>query len=78
MAPAHRMMKMPRTIPVCEMAEGIASTPAPTIVFSRLIMLEIHDAVPIIPISLRPRRALSIVSLVLETGFPAEGLLLRK
>ena len=33
------------------MASGMASTPAPTIVFSRLITLLIHDACPITPVS---------------------------
>jgi hypothetical protein len=43
-APAHSMTIVPSTIPICDIANGIARTPAPTIVLRRLITLLSHDA----------------------------------
>lgn len=37
------------------MACGMASTPAPTMVFTRLMTLDSHDALPVVPVILRFR-----------------------
>src|SRR3954454_9725975 len=48
-APAHIMTIIPRTMPICDMARGMARTPAPTIVLTRLITLLSHEACPMVP-----------------------------
>ena len=45
------MMTVPSSIPMCDMAKGIASTPAPTIVLTRLMTLLRNDAWPAYPVS---------------------------
>ena len=47
--PAHSITIVPSTIPICDIARGMARTPAPTIVLRRLITLLSHDAWPIVP-----------------------------
>jgi hypothetical protein len=41
----------PNTMPMFDMAWGIARTPAPTMVLTRLITEDIHDALPATPFS---------------------------
>lgn len=45
------MTRIPSSTPMCDIASGIANTPAPTIVLTRLITLESHDACPATPVS---------------------------
>jgi hypothetical protein len=45
-APENTITKMPRAIPNCDIACGMASTPAPRMVFRRFTTLLIHDACP--------------------------------
>jgi len=47
------IIKTPRKMPIWDIAKGIASTPAPTIVLTRLITLLGHDACPAYPVSFR-------------------------
>lgn len=45
------MTKVPSIMPILDMACGMASTPAPTIVLTRLITEDSHDAFPATPFS---------------------------
>lgn len=50
--PAHIMTITPSVIPIFDMACGMASTPAPTIVLTKLTTEETHDAFPAMPFCL--------------------------
>src|SRR5256885_374743 len=60
--PDHRMTIVPSNIPICDIARGMARTPAPMIVLTRLMTLLSHDAWPMTPDTsclLRLRRRLN-------------------
>lgn len=69
-------MMIPSVIPICDMACGIANVPAPTIVFSKLILLLIMEAWPPPALGLGPLLCLSgphFVSIVAPSRGVASG-----
>ena len=52
MRPTHNITTVPSVMPIFDMACGMASTPAPTMVFTRLMTEEAHDALPPSPLCL--------------------------
>jgi hypothetical protein len=49
--PDQQITNTPRVMPMFDMAWGIAKTPAPTMVLTRFITEDIHDALPATPFS---------------------------
>lgn len=49
----HIIVMVPRNIPICDMAKGIASVPAPMMVLTKFIQLLVHDACPTVPVRSR-------------------------
>jgi hypothetical protein len=58
--PDHNMTNVPRRMPIWDIARGIARVPAPMMVFTKLILLLIHDACPVKCWSLREDFALRL------------------
>lgn len=63
----YKITNVPSSIPMCDIANGMARVPAPMMVLTRLILLLIHDASPPRFCSLRALldRRLALVFLVL-------------